>query len=67
LIRVHDRRPEFWREGAIRPADLTPARLIKTLANFAMPAYSHLLDQERERIGVVRAAGRLIGAIAKAR
>ncbi len=32
-----------------------------------MPAYSGLLIEERDRIGVVRAAGRLIGAIAKAR
>jgi hypothetical protein len=30
----------------------------------AMPAYSHLLDEERDQIAVMRAAGRLIGAIA---
>jgi len=31
-----------------------------------MPAYSHLSDQERDQIGVMTAAGRSLGAIAKA-
>ena len=31
-----------------------------------MPAYSHLLDDERDQIAVLRAAGRSIGAIARA-
>jgi len=31
-----------------------------------MPAYSHLSDEERDQIGMMMAAGRSIGAIAKA-
>ena len=31
-----------------------------------MPAYSHLSDEERDQIGVMTAAGRSVGAIAKA-
>ena len=31
-----------------------------------MPSYSHLLEDERDQIGVLRAAGRSIGAIARA-
>ena len=31
-----------------------------------MPAYSHLLDEERDQIAVMRAAGRSICAIARA-
>ena len=31
-----------------------------------MPAYSHLLDQERDQIAVMRVAGHSISAIAKA-
>ena len=31
-----------------------------------MPGYSHLLDDERDQIAALKAAGRLIGAIAKA-
>jgi hypothetical protein len=46
------------------PADLISARLIKTLGSVAMPAYSHLLDEERDQIAVMRAAGRSICAIA---
>src|ERR1700730_4227596 len=42
------------------------ARLIKTLGSVAMPAYSHLLDEERDQIAVMRAAGRSICAIAGA-
>jgi hypothetical protein len=30
-----------------------------------MPAYSHLLDEERDQIAVIRAAGRSICAIAR--
>src|SRR5437588_1613716 len=48
------------------PADLISARLIKTLGSVAMPAYSHLLDEERDQIAVMRAAGRSICAIAGA-
>jgi IS30 family transposase len=40
--------------------------LIKTLGSVAMPAYSHLLDEERDQIAVMRAAGRSICAIARA-
>src|SRR3974390_3209434 len=47
------------------PADLVSAWLIKTLGSVAMPAYSHLSDEERDQIGVMTAAGRSIGAIAK--
>ena len=31
-----------------------------------MPGYSHLLDEERDQIAALKAAGRSIGAIAKA-
>ena len=31
-----------------------------------MPSYSHLSEDERDQIGVLRAAGRSIGAIARA-
>src|SRR5437660_12539940 len=48
------------------PADLISARLIKTLGSVARPAYSHLLDEERDQIAVMRAAGRSICAIAGA-
>jgi hypothetical protein len=48
------------------PADLISARLIKTLGSVAMPAYSHLLDEERDQIAVMRAAGHSICAIAGA-
>src|ERR1700757_3713523 len=52
--------------GATPPADLISAWLIKTLGSVAMPAYSHLLDEERDQIAVMRAAGRSICAIARA-
>src|SRR5258705_12022656 len=52
--------------GATPPADLISARLIKTLGSVAMPAYSHLLDEERDQIAVMSAAGRSICAIAGA-
>ena len=48
------------------PADLISAWLIKTLGSVAVPAYSHLLDEERDQIAVMRAAGRSICAIARA-
>src|SRR6516225_1229169 len=41
-------------------------RLFKTLRSVAMRSYSHLSEDERDRIGVLRAAGRSIGAIARA-
>jgi IS30 family transposase len=40
--------------------------LIKTFGSVAMPGYSHLLDEERDQIAALKAAGRSIGAIAKA-
>src|SRR5208282_1886449 len=52
--------------GATPLADLISAWLIKTLGSVAMPAYSHLLDEERDQIAVMRAAGRSICAIARA-
>jgi transposase, IS30 family len=39
-------------------------RLIKTSGSVALRSYLHLSDDEREQIGVLRAAGRSIGAIA---
>src|SRR6185295_18224288 len=48
------------------PADLLSAWLIKTLGSVAMPGYSHLLDEERDQIASLKAAGHSIGAIAKA-
>jgi IS30 family transposase len=40
--------------------------LIKTFGSVAMSGYSHLLDEERDQIAALKAAGRSIGAIAKA-
>ena len=40
------------------PADLISARLFKTLRSVAMRSYSHLSEDERDQIGVLRAAGR---------
>src|SRR4051812_28739073 len=52
--------------SATPPADLLSAWLIKTFGSVAMPGYSHLLDEERDHIAALKAAGRSIGAIAKA-
>src|SRR3954463_6001728 len=52
--------------NATPPADLLSAWLIKTFGSVAMPGYSHLLDDERDQIAALKAAGRSIGAIAKA-
>src|SRR5258708_32801747 len=52
--------------SATPPADLISARLFKTLRSVAMRSYSHLSEDEREQIGVLRAAGRSMGAIARA-
>src|SRR3954454_17776053 len=52
--------------SATPPADLLSAWLIKTFGSVAMPGYSHLLDDERDQIAALKAAGRSIGAIAKA-
>jgi hypothetical protein len=40
--------------------------LIKTLGSVAMRCYSHLSDDEREQIGLAKALGHSIGAIAGA-
>jgi transposase, IS30 family len=40
--------------------------LIKTLGSVAMRCYSHLSDDEREQIGLAKASGHSIGAIAQA-
>ena len=48
------------------PADLILARLFKTLRSVAMRSYSHLSEDERDQIGVLRAAGRSMGTIARA-
>jgi hypothetical protein len=39
---------------------------VKTLGSVAMPCYSHLSDAEREQIGLAKAVGHSIGAIAEA-
>src|SRR5258708_39791602 len=54
------------RRSSPPPADLISARLFKTLRSVAMRSYSHLSEDEREQIGVLRAAGRSMGAIARA-
>src|SRR4029078_108088 len=51
--------------SATPPADLLSPWLIKTLGSVAMPGYSHLLDEERDQIATLKAAGHSIGAIAK--
>ena len=48
------------------PADLISARLVKTLRSVAMRSYSHLSEDERDQIGILRAAGQSMGAIARA-
>src|SRR5208337_2445531 len=48
------------------PADLISARLFKTLRSVAMRSYSHLSDDERDQVGILRAAGWSMGAIARA-
>ena len=40
--------------------------LIKTLGSVAMRCYSHLSDDEREQVGLAKALGHSIGAIAQA-
>src|SRR3954452_6788586 len=52
--------------SATPTADLLSTWLIKTFGSVAMPGYSHLLDEERDHIAALKAAGRSIGAIAKA-
>src|SRR5215212_872184 len=52
--------------SATSPADLLSAWLIKTFGSVAMAGYSHLLDDERDQIAALKAAGHSIGAIAKA-
>src|SRR5215213_10181899 len=52
--------------SATPPADLLSAWLIKTFGSVAMPGYSHLLDEERDQIAALKAAGHSIGAIAQA-
>ncbi len=47
------------------PADLISARLVKTLRSVAMRSYSHLSEDERDQIGILRAAGQSMGAIAR--
>jgi DNA-directed RNA polymerase specialized sigma24 family protein len=49
----------------VQSADLTISRLIKTLGSVAMRCYSHLSDDEREQIGLAKALGHSIGAIAQ--
>src|SRR4029077_19138037 len=46
-------------------ADWISSRLFKTLRSVAMRPYSHLSEDERDQIGVLRAAGRSMGAIAR--
>src|SRR6266481_6390126 len=53
-------------ESATPPADLISARSFNTLRSVTMRSYSHLSEDERDQIGVLRAAGRSMGAIARA-
>jgi hypothetical protein len=48
------------------PSRFDIGRLIKTLGGVAMRCYSHLSDDEREQIGLAKALGHSIGAIAQA-
>jgi hypothetical protein len=48
------------------PCRFDIGRLIKTLGSVAMRCYSHLSDDEREQIGLAKALGHSIGAIAQA-
>src|SRR3954464_15628577 len=58
--------PLVLTRSATPAADLLSAWLIKTFGSVAMPGYSHLLDEERDHTAALKAAGRSIGAIAKA-
>src|SRR3984885_14494652 len=60
------RGPCVLTRSATPPADLISARLFKTLRSVAMRSYAHLSEDERDQIGVLRAAGRSMGAIASA-
>src|SRR5271166_7174740 len=44
------------------PADLISARLFRTLRSVAVRYYSHLSDDERDQVAILRAAGRSMGA-----
>ena len=57
---------QFLRETQHPPADLISARLFRTLRSVAMRFYSHLSDDERDQIAILWAAGRSMGAIARA-
>ena len=48
------------------PADLISARLFRTLRSVAMRFYAHPSGDERDQIAILRAAGRSMGAIARA-
>src|SRR5437868_11788513 len=51
--------------SATPPADLISARLIRTLRSVAMRSYAHLSTEERDQLGIWRAAGRSLGAISR--
>ena len=72
-LRGHDRKAGESSFGSLSsdakctpPADLVSAWLFRSNGSVAMRSYSHLSEEERDQIGVLRAAGRSIGAIAKA-
>ena len=48
------------------PCRFDIGRLIEPLGSVAMRCYSHLSDDEREQIGLAKALGYFIGAIAQA-
>jgi IS30 family transposase len=48
-----------------QPRRFDIGRLMKTLGSVAMRGYSHLSDDEREQIGLAKALGHSIGAIAQ--
>jgi hypothetical protein len=48
------------------PCRFDISRLVKTLGSVATHCYSHLSDDEREQIGLAKALGNAIGAIAQA-
>src|ERR1700733_10907669 len=55
------RGPCVLTRSATPPADLISARLFKTLRSVAMRSYSHLSEDERDQIGVLRACGAVDG------
>ena len=63
---VFPRRPLSSDARCNTPRRFAIGRLIETSGSVAMRGYSHLSDEEREQIGLLKVLGHSIGAIARA-